>query len=263
MSAFIHKVLNPFLSLPTPHQKEASLHTHNPPQASTSTPATLTPQGVTSGAIQPITAVIELFQSQGCSSCPPANDFLVSRAPDPNELLLTYEVTYWDYLGWTDTFGDSRWDARQTAYARALRQRSCYTPQVIVDGGARAMGSSWRDLGNVLASGTLNGGRMRFEAVDGGKDVRIVREEGKWNGGGKALVLVVEFEAEPKPVKILRGENRGVTEQYRNVVRDLQVVATWEGGDCVVELPERRRGLEMAVLVQAGDGGHILGAARV
>lgn len=121
------------------------------------------------------------------------------------------------------------------------------------------MGDSWRNLGAVLAAGGPADG-VGFEAVEGGKAVRITGGE---RGGKGALVLLVEYEVSPKPVKILRGENRGETERYRNVVRDLKVVGTWEGGELVVELPARRSGLEMAILVQEGNGGPILGAARV
>jgi hypothetical protein len=201
----------------------------------------------------PVT-VIELFQSQG------ANSFLVSLASQPNfgaeNLILTYEVTYWDQLGWRDTFGDAQWDARQTAYARALRQRSCYTPQVIVDGGAKPMGGSWRNLTAVLANGKPNG-ELRFGLKDKGRVLSVA------GSNGRGLVLAVFYESEPEPVRILRGENRGVTERYRNVVRDMQLLGTWEGGEVAVELPPRRNGLEIAVLVQAGNGGPILGAVRV
>jgi hypothetical protein len=252
MSNFFHKVFSPFVSPPPRHQSPNELLAHTPPPPSSS-PAT------GPAHLQPVT-IIELFQSQGCNSCPPANAALVARASQgiPSELLLTYEATYWDYLGWADTLGDARWDARQTAYARALRQRSCYTPQVIVDGGAKPMGSSWRNLGAVLAAEKAEPGtQFRFETVEGGKGLKVT------GGEGRALVLVVFYEAEPKPVKILRGENMGETERYRNVVRDLKLLGTWEGGELVVELPARRNGLEMAVLVQVGNCGQILGAVRV
>ena len=74
--------------------------------------------------------VVELFQSQGCSSCPPANANILKLAQDPNMLVLTYEVTYWDYLGWKDTFGNSAFDQRQREYAQAFNNRSVFTPQV-------------------------------------------------------------------------------------------------------------------------------------
>lgn len=74
--------------------------------------------------------VVELFQSQGCSSCPPANANILRIADDPNLLVLTYEVTYWDRLGWKDTFGNSAFDERQRAYARSLGRTNVFTPQV-------------------------------------------------------------------------------------------------------------------------------------
>ena len=74
--------------------------------------------------------VVELFQSQGCSSCPPTNSNIIQLSQDPNYLVLTYEVTYWDYLGWKDTFGNSAFDRRQWDYAKAMNNSRVYTPQV-------------------------------------------------------------------------------------------------------------------------------------
>lgn len=82
--------------------------------------------------MNPLT-VVELFQSQGCSSCPPANHHVLKLINDPNVLVLTYEVTYWDYLGWKDTFGKSEFDRRQWAYANALGKKNVFTPQVRLD----------------------------------------------------------------------------------------------------------------------------------
>jgi hypothetical protein len=204
--------------------------------------------------------VLELFQSQGCDSCPPANDFLISNFfNDPRALILTYEVTYWDHLGWPDTFGDKRWDERQRDYAAVLGQRSVYTPQVVVDGGARPL-SSWRDLPRMLAGGNRDP-ELRVEILEreGRRVVEIEGEKREWN---KARILAAWYEEQPADVKILRGENRGVTLPHRNVVRDLVVIGEYGGGKGVFELPDNRMGLRMCVLVQAGRGGKILGAAR-
>lgn len=99
--------------------------------------------------------------------------------------------------------------------------------------------------------------QLQFAFADGGRVLNVA------GGNGRGLVLTVFYEAEPEPVRILRGENRGVMERYRNVVRDMQLLGTWEGGEVKVELPARKDGLEMAVLVQAGNGGQIMGAVRV
>lgn len=211
-------------------------------------------------ASQPLT-IVELYQSQGCDSCPPANDFCIDNFPsnDPNYLLLTYEVTYWDHLGWPDTFGDRRWDTRQRDYATAARSRSVYTPQVIVDGGAVPLGSSgWRSLPDVL--GKERGGRndLKIELGNDGKTIHVAG-----GAGMKGDVLVVYYESTPQDVKILRGENRGKTLPHRNIVRDLASIGKFEGTEGALPLPARRDGLEMAVMVQRGRGGEILGAIRV
>ena len=78
--------------------------------------------------------VVELFTSQGCSSCPPANKFVSSLADDPNKLVLSYGVTYWDYLGWEDTFGSPEFTKRQRVYGKAFRSGNIYTPQIVLNG---------------------------------------------------------------------------------------------------------------------------------
>ena len=175
-------------------------------------------------------------------------------------LLLTYEVTYWNHLGWPDTFGDKRWDARQRDYATVLRQGSVYTPQVIVNGGAKPLGGSgWRSLPAVLSKPSPP--NLNMEIVLGENRKRTARLS---NGNGKAGdVFVVYYESQPEDVKILRGENRGETLPHRNVVRDMQFIGEWKGGDENFALPASRKDLEMAVLVQASRGGEILGAAIV
>ncbi|KAG0647450.1 hypothetical protein D0Z07_6850 [Hyphodiscus hymeniophilus] len=249
----IFKGSSPSHSPQTPLPPPYSTSTSTPTTPSTSPPHSLT--------------TIELFQSQGCDSCPPANAFLLKTIPpnDPNHLLLTYEVTYWDYIGWADSFGDKRWDARQRDYAAFLKgadRGRVYTPQVIVDGGATPLGGrGWRDLPSLLAR-PVNG-RVRLDVTtrEGKKAVRIAGASERASGSG-GDVLVVWYQVQPADVKILRGENRGVTLPHRNVVRDLSVIGQWRGGEEVFDLPAAREGLEKAVLVQAGRGGEILGSCR-
>ncbi|KUJ11473.1 DUF1223-domain-containing protein [Mollisia scopiformis] len=209
--------------------------------------------------------VVELFQSQSCSSCPPANTHLLNtiQSDSTNALLLTYEVTYWNHLSWVDTFSNPRWDERQRNYVRAMGLRSPFTPQVIVDGGAKKLDGGWWNVEKTLGMREMNGGEMVKLAISnstmgGGKTVEVDGSE-----TGAALVEVVWYEIEPAPVKVLRGENRGVTIPHRNVVRDLQLIGRWEGGVERFELPEKRHGLEMAILIQKERDGHILGAMRV
>jgi hypothetical protein len=208
----------------------------------------------------PVT-VLELFQSQGCDSCPPANAFLISKfSNDRRTLLLTYEVTYWDRLGWVDTFGDKRWDERQRDYAAVLRQRSVYTPQVVVNGGALPL-TSWRNLPQVLGQRGLAELEINIMVEEG---VQVV-EVGTWKVENRdwssAQVLVVLYEEQPADVRILKGENRGVTLPHRNVVRDLVVLGEYHGVKTVFEVPDDRMGMRSCLLVQAGRGGKSLGAA--
>jgi len=93
------------------------------------------------------THVVELFTSQGCSSCPPANRFVTKISEDPNKLVLSYGVTYWDYLGWTDTFGDPEFTQRQRDYRDAFGASNIYTPQIVLGGSAHSPRYSKRDVG--------------------------------------------------------------------------------------------------------------------
>lgn len=105
-----------------------------PPRAPSPPPSynTATPIAPHTGSSAPPLTVVELFQSQGCSSCPPANANVLALAAAPDTLVLTYEVTYWDYLGWPDTFARKEWDVRQREYASAMKSNRVYTPQVRV-----------------------------------------------------------------------------------------------------------------------------------
>lgn len=213
-------------------------------------------------APKPLT-VIELFQSQSCSSCPPANNHLLNTIPsdDPNALLLTYEVTYWNHLSWVDTFSDQRWDQRQRDYVYVIGLRAPFTPQLIVDGGAGLPNEGWWDIKKTLKEKAKDTRRaVTLKVVDSGAS-KVVEISG--SDKAKAYIQVVWYEPKPAPVSVLRGENRGVTIEHRNVVRDLKIIGKWEGGNARLELPAGRKGLKMAVLAQRSTGGHILGAARV
>src|SRR5215213_8380181 len=97
-------------------------------------------QGASDGAIASPQAVVELFTSQGCSSCPPADALLTDLAQRPDVVALTLPVDYWDYLGWKDTLASPAFTARQRAYAHGRSDRQVYTPQIIVNGSRPCMG---------------------------------------------------------------------------------------------------------------------------
>lgn len=202
--------------------------------------------------------VVELFQSQGCSSCPPANANLVANAGRSDLLALSFAVTYWDHLGWKDTFGNPRFTDRQWAYARALGHDNVATPQVVVNGRIDGIGARPQDFDRLVRAGDRGTGGPSLEVADGA--VRI--------GPGKAPALgadvwLVRYDPRVVQVGIRAGENTGKTLPHRNVVKELVRVGAWRGAPTTLKLPPARDpALKTAVLVQVNKGGAILAAAR-
>ena len=212
------------------------------------------------------TAVLELFTSQGCSSCPAADALLAKYAQRPGVMALTLNVDYWDHLGWKDTLGKPLHTKRQKSYAHALNAGNVYTPQLVVNGVAQAVGSKAADIEKAIAtsSGDFNQSRvglsMRIEGnaaelLVGAKpaDLKI--------SSGTIWLAVVEPNVE---VEIKRGENRGKTIVYTNVVRELTPVGMWSGQELKLTLPSSaalQPGRRCAVMLQAGETGRIISAA--
>lgn len=209
----------------------------------------------TSAAAGQTLTVVELFTSQGCSSCPPANANLIKVKDRPGVLALSFNVTYWDYLGWKDTFGKEEFTQRQVRYEPSLGRSGPFTPQVVVNGRADAVGARPGEIEQLISSGghadgpslSLAGGKVSIGAgpVPGGKaDVWLVRY-------GKGIV----------EVPVARGENTGRTLPHANVVHSLTRLGSWTGDATALPLPAATGGLSTAVLVQVPGGGPILAAA--
>lgn len=209
----------------------------------------------TSAAAGQTLTVVELFTSQGCSSCPPANANLIKVKDLPGVLALSFNVTYWDYLGWKDTFGKEEFTQRQVRYEPSLGRSGPFTPQVVVNGRADAVGARPGEIEQLISSGghgdgpslSLAGGKVSIGAgpVPGGKaDVWLVRY-------GKGVV----------EVPVARGENTGRTLPHANVVHSLTRLGSWTGDATALPLPAATGGLSTAVLVQVPGGGPILAAA--
>jgi hypothetical protein len=200
-------------------------------------------------------AVVELFQSQGCSSCPPANANVMAIADRPDILALSWQVTYWDQLGWKDTFDDPAYTARQWDYARGLHHDNVATPQVVVNGRADVIGNRKDQLDALI---------RRADRGDSGPAITLEpRQASVSRGAGQGLVLLVRYDPRIVEVPIRRGENGGKTLPHKNVVRQLVNLGLWRGGARSFALPAPpRAGLKTAILVQAGPGGPILAAAR-
>lgn len=207
--------------------------------------------------------VIELFTSEGCWSCPPAEAKLKEVADDPGVLALAYHVDYWDYIGWEDPYADPAFTQRQRRYAQHLRSRTVYTPQMVFQGAFHAPGSRpgemRRELGRIDQMERIAVGLARPRRRE------LVISLPAHENAPSATVLMVTYDRE-RTTDVLRGENAGKTLSHRNVVRSLEEIGTWRGEatELTVAVPEERARPDMgcAVLVQA-DNGRILGAAAV
>jgi hypothetical protein len=202
-------------------------------------------------------SVIELFQSQGCSSCPPANANVMALAGRPDILALSFQVTYWDQLGWKDTFGSPRYTARQWDYARALGHRDVWTPQVVVNGRRDVVGVLPGEIERALISADRGPGGPEIHAAGGQFSV-----SGQPPPGG-AQVWIAFYDPKLVQVPISRGENGGRTLPHRNVVRGLVRLGDWTIARRTWAIPAPETpDLRAAILVQQGAGGPILAAAR-
>ncbi|RWC38264.1 MAG: DUF1223 domain-containing protein [Mesorhizobium sp.] len=205
-------------------------------------------------AAQPLT-VVELFTSQGCSSCPPANANLIKVKDQPGVLALSFNVTYWDYLGWKDIFGRQEFTQRQVNYEPPLGHDGPFTPQVVVNGHADVVGAAPGEIEKLISvSGQTSGPSL---SLDGGK-ISI----GAGNApAGRADVWLVRYAKGVVEVPVARGENTGRTLPHANVVHALEKLGSWTGDVTAYPLPAASGGLSTAVLVQSPGGGPILAAA--
>ncbi len=202
--------------------------------------------------------VVELFQSQGCSSCPPANAMLNRLANRADLLPLNFGVTYWDRLGWKDKFADPAFTERQWDYARSGKRSNVATPQFIVNGHGVVTGSDARQLAQTIRSEERAGPGPAI-TVDG-KRVRIAAGR----AGVPATVWLVRFDPRIRNVNIGRGENSGRVLPHRNVVTGLRALGTWKGNAAVFDQPAYRDVNERsAILIQQGTGGRIIAARRL
>jgi hypothetical protein len=214
--------------------------------------------GLAADAAHP--TVVELFQSQGCSDCPPANTNVMALSGRPDLLTLSFGVTYWDQLGWKDTFASPQYTARQWDYAHAFHRQQVFTPEVVVNGRADVVGADRAELEALI----------RRHADDRGPDLGIAGDTvavGKGEGAGAASqsadVWLVRYDPNIVQVPIARGENGGQTLPHKNVVKALVKLGVWNGSPATYRIPaDANIQWRVAVLVQAGPGGAILAAAR-
>jgi len=202
--------------------------------------------------------VVELFQSQGCSSCPPANANVNVLANRPGVLALSFAVTYWDHLGWKDRFAQPAFTQRQRDYAKSGQSDGVYTPQVVINGSRAVVGANAATLAKAIrAAGSLTGGPV------------LSREGSRLTIGAAAnavpaKVLLVTYDPRERPVPIKAGENTGKTLPHRNIVTELAVAGTWTGKPLSIALPDPvDPALRRAVLLQQGTGGKLIAAMKL
>lgn len=203
---------------------------------------------------QPV--VLELFTSQGCSSCPPA-DLAVAKAADRADVIaLSFNVTYWNHLGWKDTFSRPEFTARQVAYAKALGHGAPFTPEVVAGGRADAVANTPAKVDALIARGRTQA--TTTVTASGGK-VTVAAGVAPRRG---ADVWLVRYEPRVIEVPVKAGENGGKTLPQRNVVRSLKRLGGWQGQAATFAAPPADPSLRSVVLVQAANGGPILAVGR-
>jgi hypothetical protein len=218
-------------------------------------------------------AVIELFTSQGCSSCPPADRLFTQMARDPSVIALTLPVDYWDYLGWKDTLANPAFSQRQRHYAQLRGDGNVYTPQAVVNGVGHVVGSDKGKIDQQLASASLPVALTLTESAAGltldlaGHE--LGREMARTGKKGDVYLLPVTLSAS---VAIQRGENRGKTISYAHVARGIHPVGQWNGEAASITLSREKlealsgaSGADGFVAILQIDGkkhAKILGAAR-
>jgi hypothetical protein len=207
--------------------------------------------------------VVELFTSQGCSACPPADRLLTELAARDDVLALSFHVDYWDYTGWPDSFAKPEFGKRQRRYAKVFHRNSVYTPQIVVNGTGEATGSDRAAVLGLLDKASAEG-RVAIDIARENNGLRIIANAA--DGTPAADLWLISFDKE-RAVDIRKGENQGRNIRYSNVVRSLWKVGTWDG--TAAELTVRpadlpgETGESWAAILQVRGDGRIIGVTRL
>lgn len=205
--------------------------------------------------------VVELYTSQGCSSCPPADEFVAMLAANPQILPLALHVDYWDYIGWEDKFANPKFTDRQKAYAKAVGSRTIYTPQLIIGGADRIEGFAPEETADRLRAHLEAGTPVRLTVTREG-DRLVIRAEADPPLSEPVRVQLVRYKPE-ETVTIERGENAGKTISYTNIVTSWERLEDWSGREpleVTAPFPGDQPG---AVILQEQGPAAILAAVRV
>ena len=204
--------------------------------------------------------VIELYTSQGCSSCPPADAILGELADRSGTIVLALHVDYWDYIGWKDTFAVAAFADRQRSYARAAGENMIYTPQMVVDGKTRIAGSNRAEIAQALkTSAASNAPDLMLSRTGGRLHITATSQTALPEGTFVQLVRYIPEAA----VAVTRGENAGRTIEYSHIVTSWQRIGTWNGGSDLSLVVDAGGQLPAVVIIQEPGPGRILAAAEL
>lgn len=218
------------------------------------------------GNVQKQPILVELFTSQGCSSCPPADQILGELQKRDDVVALSFSIDYWDYIGWRDTLASHENTLRQQAYEKTLPSHRVYTPQMVVDGVQDVVGNQRRDVLDVIAQRVkeTRGKRVPVSIMQKGDEVQV--QIGAGPAPSPSATVWLAHTLSSRTVNIAKGENSGRVITYHNVVRGFSAVGMWSGQAITLELPAQGRQGEItdgvAVWVQASKQGPVLGAAQ-
>lgn len=216
----------------------------------------------------PSPVVLELFTSQGCSSCPPADALLTELGKRPGLVTLSYSVDYWNYLGWHDTLSSPANSERQREYARRRGDGKVYTPQIVVDGLTHVNGSNEAAIEMAMRAAAirLKDARVPVNMHAEGDTLVIGIGAAPDNSDQRGATVWLAIAKELETVSITRGENRGKKLSYSHPVRELSPIGMWKGEAMTLKLPlkdlKTMGGDCLVALLQVENGGPILGAAE-
>jgi hypothetical protein len=222
-------------------------------------PATIAPARAMELVTDQNPVVVELFTSQGCNSCPPADAFLGELSMRRDVLPLAFHVDYWNYIGWEDPFSSPAATQRQREYGQLLNLRAIYTPQMVIDGTTHEVGSNRGAVASAIKRAALDTGKVPVTLMHDETGYRV--HIGAGTPAAPATVWLIEYDPE-NVTQVKRGENAGKALTEYNIVRAWRPIGSWDGTAIEIALPPAESGaMACAVIVQADPVGKIYGAA--
>ncbi|MGE4079267.1 MAG: DUF1223 domain-containing protein [Reyranella sp.] len=208
---------------------------------------------------------VELFTSQGCNSCPPADTYLGLLAKRPDIVALSFHIDYWDYIGWKDPFASRATTDRQRAYARVLKQRYVYTPEMVVDGIGHDTGRDRGKIEALLGEAQRRSPQRATPELSRGSDGRLSVRLAAFPLAGKPADVTYVLYDRRQSTPVASGENQGRMLDNFNVVRRFEVLARWDGAAATwsVDTTGLRQGQGVAVIVQRADHGPVIGCNKL